>query len=154
MQAQEGLRLAGVCAANEGGITLTKEAAEVYHASAGHRDQSVTELGQLRIEAIPFPPRGALAAVPARVPRRHVSRIFKHLDAIEAAKTWHAAGQELREVMLSRGGRGRRSLGGDAVQECGLLRQCALLVRHAVEVGGGEATRESAVQAHGARAEE
>ena len=108
--AQEGLRKAGVKAANDGTVGLEHRAAMEYVASAWQKDQPITELGQLKMESRVQAPQGAPQAAPARLPRRLVSRIYKHLDAVEAAALWHGASSEAGEVMLSSGGAGAGGL--------------------------------------------
>ena len=57
--AQEGLRLAGVEAANDGTVSLESNAAKEYAASAWQQDQPISELGQFKLEL-----RGARRSLP------------------------------------------------------------------------------------------
>jgi len=65
----------------------------------------------LRLDAGPAPPvHAAPDMVPARLPRRYASRIYKHLDAVRAAAAWHRADEVEREASLAAGGRGAGAL--------------------------------------------
>ncbi|CAK0877910.1 unnamed protein product, partial [Prorocentrum cordatum] len=55
-------------------------------------------------------PSGPLGGLPARAPRRFASRIFRHLEALEATRLWGSLGAERREGLLSSGGPGAGAL--------------------------------------------
>eukprot|EP00969_Alexandrium_andersonii_P124423 5498531-Alexandrium_andersonii.AAC.1 len=48
--------------------------------------------------------------MPARLPRRFASRIFRHLEALEATRLWLRLSSARREGLLSAGGPGAGAL--------------------------------------------
>ena len=99
-------------AASDGAVGLEKEAAAEHatSASAWQADQPISQQGRFNMEekmaALQIAPQSALA----RLSHRLVSRIYKHLDAVEAAALWHGADSVMRETMLSSGGMGAGGL--------------------------------------------
>jgi len=95
----------------DGTERLGREAAASYGASAWEADQGLDELGALRLDAAPAAPQHAAAdAVPARLPRRYASRIYKRFDAIRAAAAWRSSTEVEREALRAAGGRGAGAL--------------------------------------------
>ena len=90
----------------DGDVILAPEHAVRYIASAWHADQPLDQLG-----ALPIPTSATRTPAPAdalqpRLPRRFVSRIWRHLGAVEASALWHSAAPAQRVVMLPAGGTG------------------------------------------------
>ena len=97
---------AGVLVSRDGDVKMSPDHAARYVASAWQADQPLDQLGALQTgpTATPLPaPADARAAL---LPRRFVSRIWRHLGATEAAALWHAASRLDRVVMLWAGGAG------------------------------------------------
>ena len=100
------LATAGVLVSRDGDVILAPEHAVRYVASAWHADQPLDQLGALPITTSTTQPPAPADALQPRLPRRFVSRIWRHLDAVQASALWHSASPAQRVVMLSAGGTG------------------------------------------------
>ena len=105
-QARGILSDAGVDVGPDGRVVFTKDATDVYMALGWSSDQDLGELAMMRVEPAPMAPQHATGPTTSVLARKLTSRVYKHLDAFNAARLWHAADKDDRVLMLASGGRG------------------------------------------------
>ena len=109
-EAKSRLEAEGVVVDLQGGVRFTSDAASAYASSPWSQDAPADALGALKLLPEASAPEVAPGAAPAGLPRRFASRIFRHLDALSAARLWSGLGVARREGLLSAGGAGAGAL--------------------------------------------
>ncbi|CAK0796874.1 unnamed protein product, partial [Prorocentrum cordatum] len=118
LEARRRLEQAGVLVDEQGGVKFTPGARVEYASGPWVRGLAVNDLGALKRLPEASLPAAAPGGLPARAPRRYASRIFRHLDALEATRLWRALSVE-RQDPLSAGVLGAGALWSQhAVREC------------------------------------
>ena len=97
---------AGVVVDEPGGVKFTWTARDVNGAGPWHADISSDELGALRLQVEQTSLAVSQGALPAQLPRRCASRIYRHLEALDATRVWQSGGRDQQESLLSAGGPG------------------------------------------------
>ena len=106
LAAKRRLQTAGVVVDDLGGVKFTEAARDVYTEGPWHKDVKADDLGALCLQPEAAVQSVAQGVLPARVPRRFASRIFRHLEALAATRLWQSSDKDRQIGLLSAGGPG------------------------------------------------
>ncbi len=88
--ARQRLETAGVEVDTLGSVRFTKTAAARYESGPWVQDTPTTQLGSLGLQRQTQPEEAQVGGLLSQLPRRFASRIFRHLEALTATRTWHS----------------------------------------------------------------